>query len=51
MMKRMGPGTDPWGTPQVTVCCRDLALLSERYSVLSVRYDVNQFRAVSESSG
>jgi len=46
-MKRIGPRTDPWGTPQVTVCCRDLALPSEMYSVLLVRYDLNQLRAVS----
>ena len=36
-MKRMGPRTDPWGTPQVTVCDRDLALPMDVYSVLSVR--------------
>lgn len=27
----------PWGTPQVTVCVRDLALLKEMFSVLLVR--------------
>ena len=25
-MKRMGPRTDPWGTPQVTVCGFDNVL-------------------------
>ena len=48
-VKRVGPRTDPWGTPHVTECVSDLAPPRDTYSVLSVRYDVNQARVVSES--
>lgn len=41
-MKRVGPGTDPWGTPQVGVCVFDLEWPREMYSVRFVRYDLNQ---------
>lgn len=45
-MKRMGPRTDPWGTPQVTVCEFEVEWPMEMYSVRFVRYDWNQLRAV-----
>ena len=48
-VKRVGPRTEPWGTPQMTECVYDLASPRDTYSVLSVRYDVNQARVVSES--
>ena len=45
----MGPRTNPWGTPQVTVCGFDLEWPREVYYVRFVRYDLNQLRAVSLS--
>ena len=38
-----GPNTEPWGTPQVTLLVCDFALPWATFSVLSVRYEVNQF--------
>ena len=48
-MKRMGPRTDPWGTPQVTVWGIEVELPMEMYSVRFVRYEWNQLRAMSVS--
>ena len=45
-LKRVGPRTDPRGTPQVTECVSDLEPPRDTYSV---RYDMNQARVVSES--
>ena len=48
-MNRMGPRTDPWGTPQVTVWGFEVEWPMEMYSVRFVRYEWNQLRAVSVS--
>ena len=45
----MGPRTEPWGTPQVTVCGFDLEKPREMHSVRFVRYDWNQLRGVPVS--
>ena len=45
-MKRVGPSTEPWGTPHVTDWVWDLEPPMETYSVRSDRYDLNQFSAV-----
>lgn len=41
-LKRMGPYSDPWGTPQVKGWVNDLACPMEMNSDLSVRYDLNR---------
>lgn len=46
-----GQSTDPCGTPQVTACVSEVAPPRHTYSVLSVRYDVNQQGGVSDSNG
>ena len=48
-MTRMGPRTDPWGTPQVTVWGFEVEWPMKMYSVRFVRYEWNQLRAVSVS--
>ena len=42
-------GAQHWGTPQMTLWVSDLALPRATCSVLSVRYEVNQLRTLSES--
>ena len=46
-MKRRGPSTEPWGTPWVAGDVTDWELFMETKWCLSVRYDLNQVRAVS----
>ena len=45
----VGPNTEPWGTPQVTLLVCDFALPRATCSVLSVRYEVNQFFTFPDS--
>ena len=47
-VKRVGPNTEPCGTPHLTLWVADLAPPMATYSVRFVRYEVNQFRAESE---
>jgi len=45
-MKRIGPNTEPWGTPVVSRVGDDLQPEHETVKVLSDRYEENQERTL-----
>ena len=47
-MNNRGPRIDPWGTPQVMAVWSETQLPVSTKYLLSLRQDLNQFKAVSE---
>ena len=45
-VKRTGPRTEPWGTPQESLTGSDCTLLTDTFWNRSYRYDLNQAKAV-----
>ena len=49
VVKRIGPNTDPWGTPQVNGMLFEFTPLIRTDCFLSERYDLNHWRATSQT--
>ena len=49
MVKRIGPNTDPWGTPQVNGMFFEFTPFIRTDCFLSERYDLNHWRATSQT--